>query len=78
MKHLNARLLYACALLVTLSACAGNSSQTDAPVNAPNAGALNIRGAVSVSAIPEPSTYALMATGLVGILGFARRRRTQE
>lgn len=25
--------------------------------------------------VPEPSTYALMATGLVGILGFARRRR---
>ena len=25
--------------------------------------------------IPEPSTYALMATGLLGIFGFARRRR---
>ena len=29
----------------------------------------------TVSAIPEPSTYALMATGLVGLLGAARLRR---
>jgi Nidogen-like/PEP-CTERM motif len=27
------------------------------------------------STVPEPSTYALMATGLVGLAGFARRRR---
>ena len=29
----------------------------------------------NVTATPEPSTYALMATGLVGIFGIARRRR---
>jgi len=27
------------------------------------------------SVVPEPSTYALMTTGLLGIFGFARRRR---
>jgi hypothetical protein len=26
--------------------------------------------------IPEPSTYALMATGLVGLVGIARRRNS--
>ncbi len=28
-----------------------------------------------VSVVPEPSTYALMAVGLAGMFGFARRRR---
>ena len=28
-----------------------------------------------ISAIPEPSTYALMATGLIGLIGAARIRR---
>lgn len=32
-------------------------------------------GSACITSVPEPSTYALMATGLLGIFGFARRRR---
>jgi hypothetical protein len=41
------------------------------PVNATR----GIDAIITVNAVPEPSTYALMASGLVGVLGFARRRR---
>jgi len=32
----------------------------------------------ATSVIPEPSTYALMATGLVGLVGLARRRNSKN
>jgi hypothetical protein len=35
----------------------------------------DISGCSPTTTTPEPSTYALMATGLVGIFGFTRRRR---
>lgn len=35
----------------------------------------NITWRTAVSVVPEPSTYALLATGLIGIAGIARRRR---
>ena len=38
-------------------------------------GSTTINAVFQGNVVPEPSTYALMATGLVGVLGFARRRR---
>lgn len=32
-------------------------------------------GNLEISTVPEPGTYALMASGLIGVFGFARRRK---
>ena len=34
-----------------------------------------VQAQLSTGVVPEPSTYALMATGMLGLLGIARRRR---
>jgi hypothetical protein len=43
-------------------------------INAPTTGPQTIRA--SITTIPEPSTYALMGTGLLGLLGVARRKKS--
>ena len=47
-------------------------------VNAGTLQPVSFSATFAITAIPEPSTYALMGTGLAGLLGAAaRRRRTQ-
>ncbi len=40
--------------------------------------AIQVNVGDSMNVIPEPSTYALMATGLVGLFGIARRRNSKN
>ena len=42
----------------------------------PSAFKVELRDGVTYGVVPEPSTYALMATGLVALAGVARRRRS--
>lgn len=46
------------------------NSSTLTPNSTPSCG-----GPDTYNVVPEPSTYAMMASGLLGIFGFARRRR---
>jgi hypothetical protein len=54
---------------------AGCASKGVLPGN--SSGSNNFSGPTgcALTAVPEPSTYALMATGLLGIVGIVRRRR---
>ena len=45
------------------------------PTNAPGTYDFEADGRIDAAVIPEPSTYLLMGTGLLGLAGFARRRR---
>jgi hypothetical protein len=50
----------------------------DVSINAAAAGETNrlaVSGTIRASVVPEPSTYALMGTGLLGLLGVARRKK---
>jgi len=40
--------------------------------------AIQVNVGESLNVVPEPSTYALMATGLIGVVGIARRRNSKN
>ena len=59
----------------------GDAPNTFSTINVsiPNVGpqvALAVSGGVAGSVVPEPGTWALLGTGLLGVAGIARRKRT--
>jgi PEP-CTERM motif len=55
---------------------AGWAIVSDVTMQGGNGGRQELLIPISVGVVPEPSTYALMATGLIGLVVIARRRRT--
>ncbi|HZF67598.1 MAG TPA: PEP-CTERM sorting domain-containing protein [Gemmatirosa sp.] len=47
-------------------------------INMGNSPVVTFSGNFTANVVPEPSTYALMATGLLGLAGFASRRRRAQ
>ena len=51
-------------------------TQTDANSQVGWTGRADVLSVASIQAVPEPATVGLVAVGIVGVLGVARRRRT--
>jgi hypothetical protein len=65
----------------TINATSGNFGTTFFDITSPtgivaisSGGVTTVQGAISSTAIPEPSTFAILGAGLVG-LGFIARKR---
>jgi hypothetical protein len=64
--------------LITANFAGMTPEEVFADINTGRARAVSFSGEfVAGSVVPEPSTYALLATGVAGLGAFARRRRQQ-